>query len=88
MASQYPELPEFGRRVRQRRVDLGLSQEELADRSDLHRTYVSSLERGERNVCLHNLIVLASALEFDPGELVKGFYVDDSNPRNLPSGSK
>lgn len=44
----------FGKIVRKRRTDLGISQEELADRSGLHFTYVSSTERGERNISLIN----------------------------------
>ena len=62
----------FGQRVRARRLTLGLSQEALAERSGLHRTYVGSLERGERNVALLNIIKLADALDLDAGELVRG----------------
>jgi transcriptional regulator with XRE-family HTH domain len=52
----------FGRRVRELRQARGYSQEELAERSGLHRTYISSLERGQRNVGLDNVHVLAEAL--------------------------
>jgi transcriptional regulator with XRE-family HTH domain len=52
----------FGRRLRELRQARGLSQEELAFRAGLHRTYVSSAERGERNVSLVNLERLANAL--------------------------
>jgi transcriptional regulator with XRE-family HTH domain len=52
----------FGRRVRERRVALGLSQEDLAERADLDRTYISGIERGLRNVSLLNITRLASAL--------------------------
>ena len=65
-------LREFGERVRARRQQLGISQETLAARSGLHRTYISSVELGERNVSLRNIIVLAQALEHDPGKLVEG----------------
>ena len=51
----------FGERIRQLRKDRGWSQEELAHRSKLHRTYISSLERGRRNVSLKALEQLASA---------------------------
>jgi transcriptional regulator with XRE-family HTH domain len=61
---------EFGRRVRERRHLLELSQEALADRSDLHWTYFGQVERGQVNVSLHNIIKIAAALEVDPGELV------------------
>jgi ribosome-binding protein aMBF1 (putative translation factor) len=72
MPSTHPTLREFGRRVRERRLELALSQEELADRADLHRTYISSLEQGRRNVAIRNLVRLAEALDFDPAELVRG----------------
>ena len=62
----------FGARVRDRRTALGLSQEALAERCDLHRTYVGSLERGERNVTLLNILRLATGLEVDAGELLHG----------------
>ncbi len=62
----------FGQRVRQRRFALGLSQERLAELAGLHRTYVGSVERGERNVALLNILRLAKALEVDAAELVGG----------------
>ena len=52
----------FGRKLRSMRTAKGISQEELAQRSGLHRTYVSSVERGERNISLANIAKLASAL--------------------------
>lgn len=52
----------FGRRLRTLRTKQGLSQEELAVRAGLHRTYVGSVERGERNISLVNIHVLAGAL--------------------------
>lgn len=55
-------LSAFGTRVRELRRGLGLSQEDLADRANLHRTYVGSIERGERNVALLNIHRLARAL--------------------------
>jgi transcriptional regulator with XRE-family HTH domain len=62
----------FGEAVRQRRLALGLSQEELAERAGLHRTYVGSVERGERNVSLENIVRLAAALKLNASQLLKG----------------
>jgi transcriptional regulator with XRE-family HTH domain len=62
----------FGARVRERRAALGLSQEKLAERADLHWTYVGQIERGERNLGLVNILRLAAALKVDAAELVKG----------------
>jgi transcriptional regulator with XRE-family HTH domain len=62
----------FGERVRTRRHELGKSQEQLADDCDLHWTFVGQVERGRRNVSLHNILKLASGLQIDPAELVRG----------------
>jgi transcriptional regulator with XRE-family HTH domain len=62
----------FGARVRARRLELGKSQEQLADDSDLHWSYLGQVERGVRNVSLHNILKIAEVLEMDPGELVQG----------------
>ncbi len=59
----------FGRRLREVRQARGLSQEELAFKAGLHRTYVSSAERGQRNVGLVNIERLAQALDIEIGEL-------------------
>lgn len=66
----------FGERVRERRHALGLSQEQLAERAAMHWTYVGSVERGERNVALLNIVRLAAALGVDPAELVDGLVSD------------
>ena len=63
---------EFGRRVRLRREELELSQEKLAERVGLHWTYVGQVERGQRNLSLHNIVRIAKGLDSDPGELVRG----------------
>lgn len=62
---------EFGRRVRALRVRLGVSQEALGERAQLHRTYVGRLERGELNPSLHNVLRLASGLGVDAMDLVR-----------------
>lgn len=55
----------FGERLREIRLKKGVSQEALAADADLHRTYVSSVERGERNVSIVNIARLADALGVD-----------------------
>jgi transcriptional regulator with XRE-family HTH domain len=62
----------LGDRVRERRLALGLSQMSLADRIGLHFTFVSSVERGERNLSLESLLRLAEGLGVNPAELVDG----------------
>ena len=59
----------FGNRVRALRHRLGISQEELAARSGLHRTYVGGIERGERNPSLVNIGRIADALKVRPLDL-------------------
>ena len=61
----------FGFAVKDRREALGLTQEEFADRAGIHRTYLSDVERGSRNVSLLNIERLASALELKASELLR-----------------
>ncbi len=67
------DLERFGSRVRAERERLGVSQEELADRAGLHRTYVGGVERGERNLGLLNVLRLARALGLPPAALLTDF---------------
>jgi transcriptional regulator with XRE-family HTH domain len=60
----------FGKRVRALRGRKGWSQEKLAEKADLDRTYVSGIERGERNVALLNICKLAEALGVTPANLM------------------
>ena len=60
----------FGEKLRKLRKERGVSQEELAARAGLHRTYVSSVERGERNVSLETIDKLARALGLPMGDLM------------------
>lgn len=53
---------QFGERVRELRLAIGLSQEELAFKSGMHRTYLGGIERGERNPSLKNIAAIAKAL--------------------------
>ncbi|RDB47056.1 helix-turn-helix domain-containing protein [Tsukamurella tyrosinosolvens] len=67
-----PATREFGRRVAAKRAELGLSQEKAAERIGVHWTYLGQVERGRRNVTLHNILKIAEGLEIAPGELVDG----------------
>lgn len=67
-----PAAEEFGLRVRTHRQNRGWSQERLADESGLHWTFVGQVERGRRNLALHNILKLAAGLQIDPAVLVKG----------------
>ena len=60
----------FARNLRGARSRAGLSQEALADGAGLHRTYVSSVERAERNISILNIERLAAALKKEPWELL------------------
>lgn len=68
----------LAKNLRRIRKSTGLSQEELADRAGLHRTYISSIERAERNISLENIFLLARALDVEPGDLIKPVKVKDS----------
>ena len=59
----------FGFAVKARREALGLTQEDLADRARIHRTYLSDVERGTRNLALVNIERLADALQMKLSEL-------------------
>jgi transcriptional regulator with XRE-family HTH domain len=61
----------FGRRVRQHRKLAGLSQEDFAHTVDLDRSYFGSVERGERNISLENIAVIAAGLGVPPAELLR-----------------
>ena len=60
----------FAKKLKEFRMQMGLSQEELADVAGLHRTYVGSVERGERNISIDNIERLASALGVTIQELL------------------
>ncbi len=74
-----PEAVELGKRVRAARKAMRLSQEQLGERSGLHRTYIGHIERGEVNPTLHNVLLLAQALGLDASELVRGLRTDPSD---------
>jgi len=65
-----PQLRALGEAVRKRRLELGVSQEELSFRSDLDRTYISGVERGVRNPTVKSLWKISVALETQPSALL------------------
>lgn len=68
----------LGLNIRARRLKLCYSQEKLAEIAHLHRTYIGSVERGERNISLVNIIRIASALKTTPSELLSGLTKEQS----------
>lgn len=71
MISEHDILNLFGENVRKYRRILDISQEELAHRSDLHRTYIGMIERAEKNITLVNMQKIANALEVNIEDLIK-----------------
>ncbi len=65
-------LVKFGKKIREVRVKRGLSQEALADRANVHRTYIGMVERAEKNITLLNIQKLAKALKIEIRELFDG----------------
>lgn len=74
MPAANPQLLQLGRNLRAIRQRAGLSQEALAEKSGVDRSYVGAVERGERNIAALNLIRLASALGVSVGE----FFANDN----------
>lgn len=73
-------LETLGKRVREKREELGLSQEALADVCSFDRTYVSLIERGKRNISLVNLVRIAIGLNTSVSQLTEGIE-DGSYPK-------
>jgi len=63
-------LIKFGRKVREERTKLGLSQEALASRTGVHRTYIGMIERAEKNITLENIEKIARALKIPLDKLM------------------
>ena len=64
-----PLIEAFGKRIRQLRTERNLSQEQLAELTGFHRTYIGMVERGERNISLSNVGVFANAFELSVSQL-------------------
>jgi len=60
----------FATNVRKKRMELNMSQEELADICELHRTYISLIERKKRNITIRNIEIIAKGLDIDPYKLL------------------
>lgn len=63
-------LIKFGERVREKRIEQGLSQEELAVKAGVHRTYIGMIERAEKNITLSNVEKVAKALDISITDLI------------------
>ena len=66
-------LEKFGEKVREERRNQGLSQEELAMRAGVHRTYIGMIERAEKNITLQNIEKIANALGLKMAEIFRDF---------------
>lgn len=71
MVSEHKILNTFGENVRKFRRILNISQEELAHKANLHRTYIGMIERAEKNITLVNMEKIANALEVKIEDLIK-----------------
>lgn len=74
-----------GREIRARRSVLKISQESLASRAGLHRTYISDVEAGRRNLTLRSLLRISKALEFLPSDLLTNVESRLEHERNNPA---
>ena len=66
----------FGLAIKQRRQEIGISQEVLAERAGLHRSYIGDIERGARNLSLENIEKLANALQISISDLFAKYGVE------------
>ena len=66
----------FGLAIKQRRQEIGISQEVLAERAGLHRTYIGDIERGARNLSLENIEKIAKALQISISDLFAKYGVE------------
>lgn len=67
----------YGNAVRRRRLELGWTQETLAEKAELHRTYVADVERGVRNISLENIIKLTHALELTLASFFSNYFIEN-----------
>jgi transcriptional regulator with XRE-family HTH domain len=74
----------LGDRIRELRAARGWSQEDFADVCGLHRTYIGSVERGERNLTLKSLVTISRCLGITVSDLLSGLEKKASTPRTPP----
>jgi transcriptional regulator with XRE-family HTH domain len=75
-------LIQLGKAIRLHREALGITQEDLADRSNFHRTYIGQVERGERNPSFISILALTEALEIMPATLLDSYQKINSEKKN------
>jgi len=90
MDEQGKVLKQVGHAIRTARSELGLSQEQLAVKAGLDRTYIGGVERGERNLGIYNLYRIAYALKVSVASLVQGLNLSEESKnvqkRKTPHG--
>jgi transcriptional regulator with XRE-family HTH domain len=72
-------IKEFGLRIKQLRLEKGISQEKLSFSTGFHRTYIGMIERGERNISLSNIAVFAKVFELSVSELLDFSVINHSH---------
>jgi len=75
----------IGMRIRTYRQQYGLTQEELAEKSSLHNTYIGQIERGEKNVTINSLEKILTALDISFAEFFSHFDYDQAASKTDPS---
>lgn len=66
-------LEKFGKKIKEERIKCGLSQESLASKAGVHRTYIGMIERAEKNITLENIEKITKALSLKISEVFKDF---------------
>ncbi|GAP93621.1 helix-turn-helix domain-containing protein [Leptolyngbya sp. NIES-2104] len=69
----------FGKAIRRRRRELDLTQEQLAERAELHRSYLATIETGDRNPSLENIEKLAKALDISIADFFAQYNIESSD---------
>lgn len=69
----------FGKTLRSLRLQKSISQEKLAELSNLHRTYISEVERGNRNISIVNIFRICASLEIDPASFFDEMQKEQNN---------